>query len=88
MRVFAFMSVLIGHKFSAQLQAFIADVSQHSILLRVAEFIYAICDGGAVGVVVFFLSSGYIITHVLQVESSTEFLIKRFFRIYHFTLWW
>ena len=82
MRVFAFMSVLIGHKFSAQLQAFIADLSQHSILRLIAEFIYALCDGGAAGVVVFFLSSGYIITHVLQVESPTEFLIKRFFRIY------
>ena len=32
MRVFAFMSVLICDKFSAQLQAFIADLSQNSIL--------------------------------------------------------
>lgn len=30
----------------------------------------------------FFLTSGYIITHVLQMESPVEFLIKRAFRIY------
>ncbi|MHC8328118.1 acyltransferase family protein [Pseudomonas sp. LB1P83] len=30
----------------------------------------------------FFITSGYVITHVLQSEKTTEFLIKRFFRIY------
>ncbi|MCX7098141.1 MAG: acyltransferase [Methylococcales bacterium] len=30
----------------------------------------------------FFLVSGYIIIHVLQTENTTEFLIKRVFRIY------
>jgi peptidoglycan/LPS O-acetylase OafA/YrhL len=82
MRVFAFMSVLIGHKLSAQLQAFIADGSQHATLRLIAELVYPLCVGGAAGVVVFFLTSGYIITHVLQMESPIEFLIKRFFRIY------
>jgi peptidoglycan/LPS O-acetylase OafA/YrhL len=32
--------------------------------------------------VVFFFTSGYIITHVLQAETTIEFLIKRVFRIY------
>lgn len=41
-----------------------------------------LCNGGAAGVVVFFLISGYIITHVLQKETTGDFLLKRFFRIY------
>lgn len=31
---------------------------------------------------VFFLVSGYVITHVLQTEQSLEFLVKRIFRIF------
>lgn len=41
-----------------------------------------LCQGGAAGVVVFFLTSGYIITHVLQSEAPADFLFKRIFRIY------
>lgn len=82
MRVFAFVSVLIGHKLTPQLQAFIADGSQHATLRLFAELLYPLCMGGAAGVVVFFLTSGYIITHVLQIESPLEFMLKRFFRIY------
>jgi len=36
----------------------------------------------AVCVIVFFLTSGYIITHVLQNETTSEFMVKRIFRIY------
>ncbi|AWA40733.1 acyltransferase family protein [Pseudomonas sp. 22105] len=82
MRVFAFMSVLIGHKLEAPLQAFIADGTRHVTLRFFAEMLYPLCVGGAAGVVVFFLTSGYIITHVLQMEAPLEFMIKRFFRIY------
>jgi peptidoglycan/LPS O-acetylase OafA/YrhL len=82
MRVFAFMSVLVGHKLSAPLQAFIADGSQHATFRLIAKLVYPFSVGGAAGVVVFFLTSGYIISHVLQMESPMEFLIKRFFRIY------
>lgn len=82
MRVFAFMSVLIGHKLIEPLQAFIGDATQHATLRLIAELIYPLCLGGAAGVVVFFLTSGYIITHVLQVEAPLEFMIKRIFRIY------
>ena len=35
-----------------------------------------------VGVVVFFLISGYIITFILQREALPEYAIKRVFRIY------
>lgn len=82
MRVFAFMSVLIGHKLTPLLQAFIADESRHATLRLFVELIYPLCMGGAAGVVVFFLTSGYIIAHVLQMEAPLEFLIKRIFRIY------
>lgn len=44
--------------------------------LAISEFF------GFFGVVLFFLISGYIITHVVQRESPVEFIIKRFFRIY------
>lgn len=37
---------------------------------------------GFMGVALFFLVSGYIITHVASSESRREFLIKRVFRIY------
>ncbi len=39
-------------------------------------------DFGWLGVCLFFLISGFIITHVAQRESRKEFLIKRVFRIY------
>ncbi len=41
-----------------------------------------LCRGGGAGVVVFFLVSGYIITHVLRTETTGSFLIRRAFRIY------
>jgi peptidoglycan/LPS O-acetylase OafA/YrhL len=82
MRVFAFVSVLIGHKFYSYLTDLANDASQHITIRAIAEFFLPLCEGGAAGVVVFFLTSGYIITHVLQKEASTDFLIKRIFRIY------
>ncbi|HBG46916.1 MAG TPA: hypothetical protein DDW94_08000 [Deltaproteobacteria bacterium] len=38
--------------------------------------------GGALGVAIFFLVSGYIIPYVAQHETFKEFALKRFFRIY------
>lgn len=38
-------------------------------------------DGGYLGVLIFFLVSGFIITHVSLRETPAEFAIKRFFRI-------
>lgn len=82
MRLFAFSSVLIGHKLFHYLQAYAADPTNHVTLRVIAEALIPLCNGGAAGVLVFFLTSGYIITHVLQSESANEFLIKRIFRIY------
>lgn len=82
MRVFAFVSVLIGHKFFNILVDTASDGTQHITIRVIAEILIPLCLGGAAGVVVFFLTSGYIITHVLQKEVATEFLIKRIFRIY------
>lgn len=39
-------------------------------------------DFGLLGVMVFFLISGYIITHVAERESRMDFALKRIFRIY------
>ncbi|TDK53494.1 acyltransferase family protein [Pseudomonas moraviensis] len=82
MRVFAFVSVLVGHKFFNYLTGFANDANQHATIRAVAELLMPLCQGGAAGVVVFFLTSGYIITHVLQKEAAADFLIKRIFRIY------
>jgi len=80
MRIFAFMSVLVGHKFLGHLNTLVADSTQHIAIRYLAEA--AIPLTSACGVIVFFLTSGYIISHVIQFEKPTEFLIKRFFRIY------
>lgn len=39
-------------------------------------------DFGFLGVCIFFLVSGFVITHVAQTETWREFLLKRIFRIY------
>lgn len=80
LRIFAFGSVLAGHKFSAPVQA--AAQSDASPWHAVARVIWPFIEGGGAGVVVFFLVSGYIITQVLQRERTPEFLLKRLFRIY------
>ncbi|MBK5513196.1 acyltransferase family protein [Pseudomonas sp. TH15] len=82
MRVFAFVSVLIGHKFFEGVIALASNPENHIALRRLGELLIPLCEGGAAGVVVFFMTSGYIITHVLQSEVPADFLIKRFFRIY------
>ena len=80
LRIFAFASVLVGHKFWQPLQAAIAapDSPWH----WPARLLWPWVRGGGAGVLVFFLVSGYIITHVLERERTLEFLIRRAFRIY------
>src|SRR5262245_17886057 len=39
-------------------------------------------DGGHLGVLLFFLVSVFIISYVADRESSTEFVIKRLFRVF------
>jgi peptidoglycan/LPS O-acetylase OafA/YrhL len=80
LRVFAFVSVLAGHKFYGHV-ALLAD-GESLVGRLLGNLALPMIYGGGAGVVVFFLVSGYIITHVLQTEATSEFLIKRVFRIY------
>lgn len=82
LRIFAFLSVLIGHKFYEAALNLASDTTLHSTIRTIVNLLLPIFYGGGAGVVVFFLVSGYIITHVLQTEKTDEFLIKRIFRIY------
>lgn len=82
LRIFAFTSVLIGHKFYGYGNAITSNESIHYILRLIVRLILPLFHGGGAGVVIFFIISGYIITSVLQTENSFDFLIKRIFRIY------
>ncbi len=83
LRVFAFLSVLIGHKFYAPLSQFVTNLSTPHITQQYLSNVFlSMFKGGGAGVVVFFMISGYIILHVLQKEKPFEFLVKRIFRIY------
>lgn len=82
LRIFAFSSVLVGHKLYGHLLDFSADQSNHITLRSLADAVMPFCLGGGAGVVVFFLISGYIIANVLMDESTPNFILKRVFRIY------
>lgn len=82
LRIFAFLSVLAGHEYYDVLAAVAADASVHATLRFLVSLVLPLIQNGGAGVVVFFLVSGYIITHVLQTEGSAQFLVKRAFRIY------
>ena len=82
MRIFAFMSVIIGHEFFSYIVAAANNPELHVTIRGFASAFIPLTAGGAGGVVVFFFCSGYIITHVLQKETPYQFLIKRIFRIY------
>ncbi|UTJ49373.1 acyltransferase [Atlantibacter subterranea] len=82
LRVLAFITVIIGHKYGVMLSQLRYDETLHITLRQASEIIYSLCVSGALGVIVFFMISGFIITHVLRNEGATEFFIKRIFRIY------
>lgn len=83
LRVFAFMSVLVGHIFYPDLEHWVAQFpTPHITQQYIANLFLSIFAGGGAGVMIFFMISGYIILHVLQKERPVEFLIKRIFRIY------
>lgn len=82
MRIFAFSLVVLGHKFNKDLASWASDPSNHVTLRSFYGLLADASFGGAMGVVIFFLVSGYIITHVLQKEATFEFYLKRIFRIY------
>jgi peptidoglycan/LPS O-acetylase OafA/YrhL len=83
LRIFAFTSVLVGHKFYDVLDNLSKNQEHHLTFKFIFfEIVKTACWGGGAGVVVFFLISGYIITLVLKTEHTKSFLIKRIFRIY------
>jgi peptidoglycan/LPS O-acetylase OafA/YrhL len=82
LRVFAFSTVLVGHKFYGEMLTIVSSTNIHSTVKLIVQFALTLVYGGAAGVVVFFMVSGYIITHVLQTENYIEFAIKRVCRIY------
>ncbi len=82
LRVVAFVSVFIGHKFAAIMAVVMNDPAAHASMRGLLSFLYPFVHGGGAGVVIFFFVSGYIITNVLMKEEAIEFLFKRFFRIY------
>lgn len=82
LRVFAFLSVLVGHKFYEPAVALTKNAEIHATPRYLLELALPLFYAGGAGVVVFFLVSGYIIAHVLQKEGTAEFLVKRAFRIY------
>lgn len=82
LRVLSFVTVIIGHKYGVFLRDHRYDETLHVTLRHACQILYSICAAGALGVVLFFMISGYIISYVLKNESVLEFYIKRFFRIY------
>jgi peptidoglycan/LPS O-acetylase OafA/YrhL len=82
LRIFAFMSVLVGHTLYGPLAAFADNPDLHATPRLLARLSLPLFYEGGAGVVVFFLVSGYIITYVIQSERPAVFAVKRFFRIY------
>lgn len=82
MRILAFTLVVMGHKFNIDLLTWANDPNTHTTLQYTYKLLSDASLGGAMGVVIFFLVSGYIIPYVLQRESTFEFYLKRVFRIY------
>lgn len=82
LRIIAFVSVLLGHLSFSGIAHFIADPDIHPTPRLLAQSITPIINEGGVGVVLFFLISGYIITLVSRREQVAEYTTKRIFRIY------
>jgi peptidoglycan/LPS O-acetylase OafA/YrhL len=82
LRIVAFLSVFVGHKYVSILTPIAHDPNVHATLRMLLEFIFPLLLGGGAGIIIFFLVSGYIITQVIFKERTLEFIAKRFFRIY------
>lgn len=82
MRIVAFMSVLVGHEFYHYIAEIISSSDYNHSVRTITHWVAPLFQGGAAGVVIFFLTSGYIITHVLQKETTKDFIIRRLFRIF------
>ena len=74
-------NVFISHIFAKEVQSFIRFYGlENSILER--YILEPFFKGGAFGVTLFFLITGYVITLSIQKENYKQFLIRRIFRIY------
>lgn len=82
LRIIAFVSVLVGHEFYKSVTDLIQNEQAHATFRMFARLLEPLVFGGGTGVVLFFMVSGYVNTHVLQKEQSVVFFIKRIFRIY------
>ncbi|QEO57416.1 MULTISPECIES: acyltransferase family protein [Francisella] len=83
LRVFAFISVLIGHKFYTEIFYMTSKYPAYHITEQyIINIINSLFYAGGAGVIVFFMISGYIILLVVNFERPVEFIIKRIFRIY------
>ncbi|OLF23659.1 hypothetical protein BSP75_00280 [Aeromonas sp. YN13HZO-058] len=82
LRVFAFLSVLIAHRYYEQLALFANNMDVHITLRLMVSMLSPFIEFGGAGVIVFFFISGYIITCVAMREDFNVFIVRRFFRIY------
>lgn len=82
LRVFAFTSVLIGHIYYTDILYISTSAEFHGNLRLLFSALSDIYFGGGVGVVVFFMISGYIITLIATKSTPTDFIIRRLFRIF------
>jgi peptidoglycan/LPS O-acetylase OafA/YrhL len=83
LRVFAFTSVLFGHRYMPALESVANNPSSNAFVRFLARMFSALVVNGSAGVTVFFVVSGYIVAHLLaQDPHPGRFLVKRIFRIY------
>jgi peptidoglycan/LPS O-acetylase OafA/YrhL len=84
LRAIAALMVVYDHLFAIMpLQSFGASAFPVSLIQTAINTPLGIIqDFGWIGVAIFFIVSGFIISHVSMRETQTEFLIKRILRIY------
>ncbi len=82
LRIAAFLSVLVSHLYYERLSVLLGNPDTPGPLKLLLMAVLPFCFEGGVGVVLFFLISGYIVTHVVRRETPVQFAVKRFFRIY------
>src|SRR3569623_80371 len=82
LRISAFVFVLADHNFLPRLQRLASSADDHAPLGALVGLVLPFFRQAGAGVGIFFLVSGYIITHVLLRETGFTFLVRRFFRSY------
>lgn len=80
LRIAAFSSVLVAHIYASQIEIGVKNLSaEFSIIYSLLRPFWS---SGGFGVTLFFIISGYVITKAAQRENSTNFALRRIFRIY------